>query len=485
MLGENLNNIMDSKASNIAWQNIITNNHKLSKQWVWLGIFALAVAGILSIMLVLARMPFINSLMPKAMAFKTILIVHVNLSILVWLLAIIASIWCKYVHKSLYFMVNQLNYIAWVGVASMIISVFVADSVAVSNNYVPILHNLPFITGLACFTSSIFCLSLIIFISYLFNYLAVEDRLLILASSSFLVITIALCLYMSYLGLDIHTNKYTSDLYFYYEMLFWGGGHILQFLYSQMISYVWLILAYQTYQFNKLHKNLYASCFILNCLFIIPAIGLYWLVHIDDGFYTEFFTIHMRYFGGIVPISVMMLIIWQAYCNKNYRVANIVDEHWSDYCRAALLTSISIFMAGGLMGLCIAGTNVIIPAHYHGSIVGISIGFMGYTYHYIAMNYNCCSLANDIAVKRQATQQIIIYGIGQFVHISGLFMAGGYGALRKTPGEEIALKAKIGMMIMGLGGLVAIIGGLMFIVICVKTCNIFKTNNQQQINSKN
>ena len=50
---------------------------------------------------------------------------------------------------------------------------------------------------------------------------------------------------------------------------------------------------------------------------------------------------------------------------------------------------------------------------------------------------------------------------------AGLTLAGGYGVMRKTPGvAEIALSAKIYMGIMGIGGVIAIIGGLMFVYIC-------------------
>jgi heme/copper-type cytochrome/quinol oxidase subunit 1 len=64
--------------------------------------------------------------------------------------------------------------------------------------------------------------------------------------------------------------------------------------------------------------------------------------------------------------------------------------------------------------------------------------------------------------------QLYLLTIGQILHITGLGMAGGYGVLRKTPGEEIAMSAKIYMGMVGIGGLIAIIGGLMFVYICAK-----------------
>jgi cytochrome c oxidase subunit 1 len=55
------------------------------------------------------------------------------------------------------------------------------------------------------------------------------------------------------------------------------------------------------------------------------------------------------------------------------------------------------------------------------------------------------------------------------VHVLGLAWSGGYGVQRKVAGAEqllTTLPQKIGMGMMGLGGLIAIIGGLMFVVVC-------------------
>ena len=58
------------------------------------------------------------------------------------------------------------------------------------------------------------------------------------------------------------------------------------------------------------------------------------------------------------------------------------------------------------------------------------------------------------------------YCIGQLMHIMGLAISGGYGALRKTPGESLSAKATTALGFMGLGGLMALIGGLLFVYIC-------------------
>ncbi|CAN0560063.1 unnamed protein product, partial [Ectocarpus sp. 12 AP-2014] len=66
--------------------------------------------------------------------------------------------------------------------------------------------------------------------------------------------------------------------------------------------------------------------------------------------------------------------------------------------------------------------------------------------------------------------QVIILTVGQLLHVAGLglALAGGYGVLRKSPNGDIALSAKVYMGMVGGGGLIAIIGGLMFVYICVR-----------------
>ena len=64
--------------------------------------------------------------------------------------------------------------------------------------------------------------------------------------------------------------------------------------------------------------------------------------------------------------------------------------------------------------------------------------------------------------------QPILYGVGQLMHIAGLVWSGGYGVQRKVAGGEQVLRSMgeiTGMGLMGLGGLVAIIGGLLFVVV--------------------
>ncbi|MCC7099254.1 MAG: cytochrome c oxidase subunit I, partial [Rubrivivax sp.] len=72
---------------------------------------------------------------------------------------------------------------------------------------------------------------------------------------------------------------------------------------------------------------------------------------------------------------------------------------------------------------------------------------------------------------RLARMQPWVYGIGQLLHIVGLVWSGGYGVQRKVAGAEQVLRSPgeiAGMGLMGLGGLLAIVGGLLFAVVVLR-----------------
>ena len=114
----------------------------------------------------------------------------------------------------------------------------------------------------------------------------------------------------------------------------------------------------------------------------------------------------------------------------------------------------------------ISGSNVKIPAHYHGCIVGVTLALMGLVYLLLPQ------LGYRAPVGRLANWQPTLYGIGQLMHIVGLVWSGGYGVQRKVAGAEQVLRSTseiAGMGLMGLGGLIAIIGGLLFVVVVWKS----------------
>lgn len=420
--------------------SIIQTSNKI--RWMYLAISALAISGFYSIALVILRTPSISSFFSKDI-FKTTLVIHVDLSVVVWMLSIISSIWffnTSNYKGILYKICDDLFYIGVLGVVLIAISPIIATSNPVLNNYIPMLDNWCFILGVVIFGCSILvgAICTIMIQLYAKNDLIKTYNI----CSAIIVILMFLSFSLSYYGLE--KIPYQMDLHFYYEMFFWSGGHIMQFLFVEAIMIVWILLAEKFLNKTLYYQNLYSVLLILNMLLIIPSFYAHFKYSIDSAEFIEYFTSHMKYCGGLAP-TFTFIIIMSEYTNSEKSTIN-----------NCFIASIMLFFLGGVIGLLISGTNVTIPAHYHGSIVGISIALMGFVY----MNLNI-----DTKASRY---QPYVYGMGQIIHISGLAWSGGYGVIRKLPGGEFPIDAKIAMGIMGIGGLIAIIGGLMFVYICAR-----------------
>jgi len=244
----------------------------------------------------------------------------------------------------------------------------------------------------------------------------------------------------------------------YYEVLFWGGGHALQFQHALLMVVAWLWIA------EQLGRRLRVSARALSVLFLVAALPLlavpaiYLLVPVGSLPHMELFAKLMLwghpYMGPLILLGALSL----------WRLRGMPTNPDSP-ARSALLASFILFALGGVLGYLIEGVNVVIPAHYHGSTVGVTLAFMGLAYVLLP------KLGFDHATGRMAVWQPHVYGAGQLLHVLGLAWSGGYGVQRKVAGADqllTTLPQKIGMGMMGLGGLIAVIGGLMFVLVCLK-----------------
>jgi len=170
-------------------------------------------------------------------------------------------------------------------------------------------------------------------------------------------------------------------------------------------------------------------------------------------------TLLMRFGGGLVIPPIALAVLWSLWPRG-------VPSAAQRPLRASLISSLALFSAGGIVGFLITGSNVRIPAHYHGCIVGVTLAMMGVVYLLLPRL--------GFAAPRSATAawQPYVYGLGQLMHIAGLVWSGGYGVQRKIAGADQVLEgvAQVAAMgLMGLGGLLAVAGGILFIVVVLKS----------------
>ena len=425
----------------------------LARAWLWMGLFALIISGIFSILLVLSRTPGINQLLPGTDFFRVALVVHVDLSVLVWFIAIAGMLW------SINSMPGKLSwgwaalYLTGLGAAIMSISAFIAPGEAIMANYIPVLDSQFFITGLLVFGFGVMILVLRSLIAApkvgtMINGVAV---LRFGSNASVVATAVALMAFAwSYLSLS-HSLSGKA----YYEILFWGGGHVLQFTWTLLMLVAWLWLASACGARTVLSPRLCILMFALALISVFVAPYAYLAYDIASVEHRNLHTWAMRLGGGIAIVPIALAVIYGL-----RRAAPTADTSRPLY--AALVSSMFLFAAGGIIGALINGNNVKIPAHYHGCIVGVTLAFMGLVFHLLPQ------LGFGTVRGKLATAQPYIYGTGQLLHIIGLVWSGGYGVQRKVAGADQVLHSTAeiaGMGLMGLGGLVAIIGGLIFVVI--------------------
>jgi hypothetical protein len=449
--------------------------------WLKNGIWALAIAGVYSLILVVLRTPQLSHLFTDQSIFKSALVIHVNLSVLVWMLSITCCIWS--VGKIKIGIESWLARSAFLGMLLMALSPLYPESSPVMNNYIPMLENIVFIIGLAIFGAVVLCLSILVVLTSFYEKINNDgERIIAIVkfTSAFMFICVWVCFMLSFLGLDDLSEIVPLDIDFYYEMLFWSGGHLLQFIYTQILLLVLLVLA-EIWRGRKVaYASIYEMLFALNFVLGIAVFVGHYKYSIADGAFKEFYTLHMIYGAGVVPTIFIASLLLELLQKRAKAAPKFVIT--------SFLASVILFLSGGAIGAAISGINVTIPAHYHGSIVGISVAFMGFCYAYCFQSriiVNIKNLEGVVSVlytpfahknstknfypDKIASWQIIILTTGQMLHIAGLALSGGYGVLRKTPGGIIDPHVKFYMGMMGGGGLLAIIGGLMFVYICAKS----------------
>ncbi len=122
---------------------------QLARAHLWLGVAALIGSGLLAIVLVLSRTPGIASVFPLRDLFRAALVVHVDLSVLIWFMAFAATLWTQWTRER----AVALGWAGWAlaaaGTLALTLSPFVPDAQPLLNNYIPVLDQPLFLTGLA------------------------------------------------------------------------------------------------------------------------------------------------------------------------------------------------------------------------------------------------------------------------------------------------------------------------------------------------
>ncbi len=421
----------------------------LARAWLWLGVMALIGSGLLAVLLVLSRTPGIQDVFPLKDMFRAALVVHVDLSVAVWFMAFAAVIWCAVGGSGLAWLGWSGFGLAALGTALMAVSPFFPGADPVLNNYIPVLEQPLFFASLWIFGAGV--------------SLAVLRALLTTWPQRFLAEPLRLGAFLGAVAAFLSLAAFFWSWWMvpwvegviYYEVLFWGGGHTLQFQHALLMVVAWLWMA------AHLGCPSIATARAVSFLFLVAAVPLlvvpaiYLLVPIGSLPHVELFA-KLMIWGHPYMAPLVILGALSLWGLRGVPAAPA---------KSAFVASFVLFAVGGVLGYLIHGVNVVIPAHYHGSTVGVTLAFMGLAYVLLP------TLGFGRADSPMAIWQPYVYGAGQLIHVLGLAWSGGYGVQRKVAGADqflTTLPQKVGMGMMGLGGLIAVIGGLMFVVVCLQ-----------------
>lgn len=434
----------------------------LASRWLLLGLAALIASGVLSLLLVLSRTPGVANVLPVADFFHVALVAHVDLSVLVWFLAFAGVLWSLNSRASTTGVASTGFALAAAGTAALALAPFLGQGRPVMANYIPVLDEPLFLGGLVVFAAGVALLVLRGMQASLHvrPRLSGADALRFGLNASLVSTAVALLAF----GWSLAAVPPALDAKAYYELVFWGGGHVLQFTWTLLMLVAWLWLADAAGARVPLSPRVVTLLFGIGLASVFVTPLIYLAYDVGSVEHHRLLTWLMRFGGGLAIPPIAVAVVWALlrtrHASADARVASDARP-----LRAALWSSIALFGAGGIIGFAINGSNVKIPAHYHGCIVGVTIALMGLAYLLLP------ALGFARPAARLATWQPYVYGGGQLLHITGLVWSGGYGVQRKVAGSEQVLRTTqeiAGMGLMGLGGLIAIAGGILFVYVMLQ-----------------
>lgn len=432
--------------------------YAVARGWFTLSIASLVIAGLLSLAVVVGRIPVISEWLADPLFFKRCLVVHVILALVVWFHASAAA-WVALLRPGAAGLRGgQFAFAgASVGLVFLVAAGTLRDVAPVLSNYVPVLDHPLFLAGVALFFASTGFYFLQTLLLPASNGILPNAPAAMLRASA-LVFCAALATFLSAgfglpAGLDTHT---------YFEFLFWGGGHVLQVANVAAMLALWLFLLGSATARTVVSSSTAAW---LGGLLVLPHLFAPLLTARGtlNNLYHEGATQLMRW--GIFPVVVVVLVL----CLRHlYLAGAFAGRAWREDTRLiGFLCSAGLTVLGFTLGASIRAANTVVPGHYHASIGAVTVIFMAGAYQFGRL---VAPHAWQPAQK-WARLQLWLFGGGQAVFALGFALAGIFGAGRKTYGTEQSVRSAgelTGLGVMSVGGLVAVLGGLLFLGLMVR-----------------
>lgn len=449
-----------------------------AKRWTGLAVGSLVIAGLLSLLVVIGRLPGLSGLIGDPLFFKRCLVVHVDLALVVWFYAFLAALTGLRVSHGAGVVGRVAFVVATLGVGAMLAGALARGAQPVLSNYVPVIDHPLFLAGLVAFFVGIgIYFAQTLAASSVPGGAAVRasglpsDAAVGLQAAAVAVVLAAATAVSAFAGLPGGLDAWT-----HFEFLAWGPGHVLQVANAAAMLAVWLwLLARATgrpVMTTRTARWLFGL--LLAPHFAMPLLTMRGTL---NNLYHEGATTLMRW--GVFPVVLVVLALgvrhlWkrQYSTDTTEGMDQLSSPSGKVLARAALAgfaASVGLTLLGFILGACIRSSTTLVPAHYHASLGGVTVAFM-------AAAYLICDLATKnggltLRTWRMARRQLLLFFVGQSVFALGFAIGGAYGLGRKAYATEQHVRSAgeiVGLSVMGLGGLVAAAAGIWFLVLVLR-----------------
>jgi heme/copper-type cytochrome/quinol oxidase subunit 1 len=461
---------MTGLSSAAAQRGIISGANSMAKAgvpreelraWAALAIGSLALAGIMAVLVAVSRIPGIQAfgLWPLDFFAKG-LVIHVIFSLVVWFLTVFALL----VSMATAEVGGEgVRFAALGGVGAMaaaaaypllFLTSFDHASAASLNNYIPVIQNRAYYDGLAILALAIAMPVLRLLLNIPARWKEMPPLPFAMSAGSIIYLIAMVCFGIStYLSWGATPSKEMN------ELLFWGGGHILQFLFCLLMLTGWFVLSRSSLGEEVIGNDSLRVAVLILLAFTLPGPYLFRAFDISSANFREAFS-KLQFVMALPALMVGVPLLFGI-----ARAKEKAPLPWRDPAFVALVLSMAVFGVGGVMGNLISGSDTRTPAHYHAVITGVSLAAVG-----LMLSFCLPALDRAPQESRWLRLQIWLYGGGQLFACIGMFLAGQHGAPRKTPTSLAALTdgAVIGMFLNGIGALIAVAGGVMFVVTVIR-----------------
>lgn len=289
-----------------------------------------------------------------------------------------------------------------------------------------------------------------------------------------------------------------------YRLLWWGLGHMSQQINVTAMVAVWYFMGTMTTGAKPLNQTVCRGAFVLYILFINlasahhllvdPGVGAGWKIW-NTSYAMYLAVLASMIHGYTVPASIEVAQRRKGFTKGLFQW--FAKLPWRDPGFSAILLSIVIFgFIGGITGVTlgteqiniIAHNTLRIPGHFHATVVGgTTLAFMGLAYYLVPLIFQ-----REFYLKKWARIQPYLFGLGIVIMSFGMSFAGSYGVPRRhydidftgatlEAGFDPVAHVMLGLV--GIGGILAFLGLLLFIGLVVAAVFFGKSNKGQPMKS--